>query len=255
MYFDYKNIHFYYEKYGNGDNTLVILPGWGDTRKTFSYLIQILQDYYTIYIVDYPGFGNSSFPNYDMNIYDYTELIQEWLISLNLKNPVLLGHSFGGRILITLTGYYQYPYDKIILMNAAGIRPKKTFKSKVRTLCYKFLKKVSKILPKKYKENFSKKVFNYFSSADYRVLSKNMRKTFQNIVSSDLSPYLTNIKSDTLLLWGKDDTATPVSDAFIMNKKIKRSKLYVFLQAGHFVYLDKFQNILDCIVKFIEKEE
>lgn len=252
MYFDYKGISLYYEKYGNGKENLVILPGWGDTKNTFNRLIRILEDYYTIYIIDYPGFGNTKFPNYDMTIYDYTDLIEEWLKSLNLENLTLLGHSFGGRIIITLTGYYQYNYDKIVLMNAAGIKPKNTIYQKLRTKTYKFLKKIAKIFPKKTKEKLLRKLFNYFSSLDYRMLPDNMKKTFQNIISEDLKDYLKNIKSNTLLLWGEKDTSTPLTDGITMNKNILKSKLYIFKNKGHFVYLDNFQEVLEILVKFIE---
>lgn len=255
MYFPYKGIDLYYEKHGCGDETLVILPGWGDTRESFSRIIQTLQDYYTIYIIDWPGFSNTVFPNYDLTIYNYSDMIHEWLKSLELENPILLGHSFGGRVLITLTGYYQYSYKKIILMDAAGIRPKKTIRSKIRGWCYKFLKKVSKLIPKKWRKEFSKKVFDYFSSPDYKVLPEKMRKTFQNVVSEDLKEYLPNIQSETLIIWGNNDYSTPLQDAFIMSEQIKYSKLYVFMNAGHFVYLDRFQEVLEVLVKFIEKDQ
>lgn len=252
MYFDYKGISLYYEKYGSGEENLVILPGWGDTRNTFNHLIRTLEDYYTIYIVDYPGFGNTKFPNYDMKIYDYADLIEEWLRFLNLENSTLLGHSFGGRIIITLTGYYQYNYEKIVLMNAAGIKPKKTIYQKLRAKTYKILKRLVKILPKTIREKLREKLFNHFSSLDYRVLPDNMKKTFQNIVSEDLTTYLKNIKSNTLLLWGEKDTSTPLTDGITMNKNILKSKLYIFKDTYHFVYLDRFQDVLEIIVKFIE---
>lgn len=252
MYFNYKGINLYYEKYGNGEHNLIILPGWGDTRETFGRLIRTLEDYYTIYILDYPGFGKTNFPNYDMTIYDYANLIREWLQSLNIEKPTLLGHSFGGRIIITLTGYYQLEYEKIILIDAAGVKHKKTIKQKIKARTYKLLKKLTCILPKKTRKKVISKLFNYFSSDDYRQLPNNMKKTFQNIVSLDLSFYLKNIKSSTIILWGENDKATPLIDGEIMNKNIKNSKLYVFKDAGHFVYLDKFQEVLETIVKFIE---
>lgn len=254
MYFSYKGIDLYYEKHGIGEETLIILPGWGDTRGSFSRLIQTLQDYYTIYIVDWPGFSNTKFPNYDLTIYDYSDMIHEWIKSLNLSNPVVLGHSFGGRILITLTGYYKYSYKKIILMDAAGIRPKKTLRSKVRGLCYKMLKKFSKIIPKRWRKEFSRRIFEYFSSADYRVLDEKMRKTFQNVIQEDLTEYLSNIQSDTLIVWGNEDCSTPIHDAVTMNQEIQNSKLYIFINAGHFVYLDRFQDVLEVLVRFIEKD-
>ena len=48
MYLNINNINLYYEKYGTKEQTIVILPGWGDTRKTFDYLINYLKDYFTI---------------------------------------------------------------------------------------------------------------------------------------------------------------------------------------------------------------
>lgn len=252
MYFYYKGINLYYEKYGNGKEKLVLLPGWGDTRDTFIRLIRTLEDYYTIYIVDFPGFGKTIFPNFDMTIYDYTDLIYEWLKHINLENPTLLGHSFGGRIIITLTGYYQYKYDKIILMSSAGIKPKKTLKQIIRGKSYKILKKLINIFPNKLRNKLYTILFYHFSSTDYKMIPDNMKKTFQNIVSEDLSIYLKNIKSNTLLIWGEKDTATPLSDGITMNKNIKKSKLYIFKDAYHFVYLDRFQDVLEIIVKFIE---
>jgi len=254
MIFKYKDISLYYEKKGIGKEELVILPGWGDTRPSWNFLINLLADYYTIYTVDYPGFGNTSFPSHDLTIYDYTELINAWLQSLELTNPTLLGHSFGGRILIALTGYYQYPYKKLILMNAAGIKPKKTFKAKMRTMCYKFLRKLTKIFPKKIQKKWQEKLFSHFSSEDYKLLPISMRKTFQNIVNEDLSIYLKNIQAETLILWGNNDTSTPIHDAYLMKKEIPNASLISFKNSGHFLYLEKFQQTLEQIVKFVEKE-
>ena len=71
MYYNKKNISFYYKKYGTKSRNILILPGWGNTRETFNYLISCLKNDYTIYILDYPGFGKSPFPNNDLTIYDY----------------------------------------------------------------------------------------------------------------------------------------------------------------------------------------
>lgn len=54
MYYKNKNIKLYYEKYGNKGEVILILPGWGDTRKTFDFLVSNLEKDYIIYIFDYP---------------------------------------------------------------------------------------------------------------------------------------------------------------------------------------------------------
>ena len=76
MYFNTKKASIYYEKYGNKDKIILILPGWGNTRTTFTNIINFFKEDYTIYIIDYPGFGNSPLPNEDLTIYDYTNIVR-----------------------------------------------------------------------------------------------------------------------------------------------------------------------------------
>lgn len=234
MYFNYDDITIYYEKYGNNKKSIIILPGWGNTRKTFNYMIDFLKNYFTIYILDYPGFGNSIFPNKDLNMYDYADLIHEWIKSLNVDNPILIGHSFGGRIITLLTGYYNYKYNNIVYLNSAGIKPKTKFK----TIIYKLLKKIKYILPHKYKEKYISFLFKHFASKDYIDLNMNMHNTFKNIINLDLKPYLKYIKSKALIIWGNNDTFTPLKDGLFMNKLIKNSELIILDKATHFSYLD-----------------
>ena len=234
MYFTYDDITIYYEKYGNKAKSIIILPGWGNTRKTFNMMINFLQNYFTVYTLDYPGFGNSIFPNKDLTIYDYTLLIYEWIKSLNIENPILIGHSFGGRIITLLTGYYKYNFNNIIYLNSAGIKQK----TKLKTKIYKLLNKLKFFIPSKFKNKYSNFLFKHFASTDYKNLNKNMQNTFKNIVNLDLKPFLKNIKAKTLIIWGDKDNSTPVKDGIIMNKLIKNSELIVLKKGTHFTYLD-----------------
>ena len=242
MYFNHEDITLYYEKYGECKKSVVILPGWGNTRKTFDYMISFLKNYFTVYIIDYPGFGNSPFPNKDLTIYDYSDVIYQLIKELNLDNPILIGHSFGGRVITTLLGYYKYNFSNIILINSAGIQPKKTIVKRLRAFSYKLLMKLGNILPKKIKEKWKKYLFNKFASIDYQNLSE------------DLTPYLKNINSKTLLVWGEKDDATPVKDAYKMNKLINDSELIVLQGLTHFSYLEK-PNLINCIIYEQIKDE
>ncbi len=237
--FNYEDITLYYEKVGQGKKSIMILPGWGETRSTFTYMINFLKDYFTVYIVDYPGFGNSPFPNRDLTIYDYTDAIYEWIQDLQVEDPILIGHSFGGRIITTLLGYYHYSFSNIILMNSAGIKPKKTFYQILRTYCYKLLKRSIQIFPKKYRTSFQEYLFDKFASSDYKDLDPNMMKTFRNVVNEDLKPYLKYIKARTLLIWGNLDDSTPVKDGYTMNQLIKNSELIILEGTSHFTYLQR----------------
>ncbi len=252
MKFLVNDFNIYYEKHGKGKESIVILPGWGETRTTFDHLIDFLKPNFTIYILDYPGFGNSDFPNRDLNIEDYAKLVLDFMNTLCIDTPIVLGHSFGGRIITLLAGKYKVKFRKIIMMDAAGIKHKKRFYQRMRQSTYKFLKKLKVFIPKKYKSKYIDKLIGLFGSSDFKNLNQNIRKTFINVVNEDLSEYLKHIKCDTLIIWGEYDEDTPLKDAYKMNKDISDSGLVVVKNTTHFPYLQNPHYVNTVIFEFLK---
>lgn len=249
MYF--KNI--YYEVYGKGDRNIIILPGWGETRKTFYSMIDYLKNKYTIYIIDYPGFGNSRLPRRDLTIFDYSSIIYSFICENNIINPIIIAHSFGGRIASILLGKYNLKIKKLILIDVAGIK-RLNLKVLVKRYIYKFLKLITGILPMKIKYKMRKFLFKKFSSNDYYYLSPCMYNTFKNIIGKNLYRYYKKINVNTLIIWGSNDKDTPVKDAYLLNKIICNSKLVIYKNCSHFVYLENSDVINKKIYNFIIKE-
>ena len=95
MYFNLnKKDKIYFEKIGNSNKTILILPGWGNTRETFKYITSYFSKDYTIYIIDYPGFGNSPTINKELTIYDYAQIINKLIKISNICNFFMLFISF-----------------------------------------------------------------------------------------------------------------------------------------------------------------
>ena len=178
MYFKHRYANIFYEKKGNKKETIIILPGWGDTRKTFDYFIDNLKEEYTIYSIDYPGFGNSPIPNKELKIEDYAEIIKDFIKKEKIIDPIIIAHSFGGRITAILLGRYKVKAKKVILIDVAGIK-RISIKRTIKTIIYKVIKKICLLCNK---QNLLKKIRKYFASADYQVLPPTMIKTFQNII-------------------------------------------------------------------------
>ncbi len=253
MYLNINDFTLYYEEYGKQEApNIVILPGWGQTRETFKYIIASLENDYKIYIVDYPGFGNSPFPHRDLTIYDYANLIIDFLNIKNIHNPIIIAHSFGGRIAIVLNGYLHQSIKQLILIGSAGIKPKKTWYQKLRQLTYKLLKNCQFFVPKKKRKTYLNKLLHYFGSTDFQQLNPNERQTFINIVNEDLKPYLKGINVATLLIWGENDTSTPLKDGQIMAKEIADAGLVVLRGCEHFCYLEEPSVVLKIIRQFLE---
>lgn len=252
MNFIINDFNIYYEKYGKGKSNIVILPGWGDTRSTFNSMIETLKNYFSVYIIDYPGFGNSCFPNRDLDIYDYANLIKDFITVNNIENPIIIGHSFGGRIGIILTGLYKMQIKKMILIDSAGIKPRKKLKTKFKQMLYKFLKKTSLVFPKKIRSIYLNKLINVFGSSDFKNLDQNIRTTFIKVINEDLTKYLKNISTSTLLIWGEYDKDTPLDDGKLMNIKIEDSGLVIIPNAGHFPYLEYPYYVTKIILEFLK---
>ena len=238
MYYSFKNISLYYEKYGTGNTSILILPGWGDNRFTFSSIIQAFQDEFSIYIFDYPGFGKSSIlsTTWDMNL--YAECFYSFIKVHGIYNPIIIAHSFGGRIVSLLIGKYKLRVKKLVLMDVAGIKHRKGLLLFLKERIYKFLKLLSFFLPRQKKYIYHKKLLNLFASSDYQSIPSTMRGTFQNIIQENLSCYYKKIRVETLLLWGEKDLDTPLTDGRRIHRYIPNSYLIVLPGAHHFSYLE-----------------
>ena len=252
MYYKYNNITIHYEKYGTKNKSILILPGWGNTSKTFYNIVNYFKENYTVYLIDYPGFGKSPIPKKTLTIFHYADLIQNFLKTNNINNPIIIAHSFGGRITTLLTGYYKLKIDKLILIDIASIKPKKKLKQKIKEKIYKLLKKITNILPNKQK--YQQKLINYFGSSDYKNLPKTMHQTFKNIINEDLTYYLKFIESETLIIWGELDEDTPLKDAKKINKLITNSALIVFPNTHHYSYL-QYPTLTNNIINEFIKEK
>lgn len=230
-----------YEEKGEGE-LIVLLHGWGSNIKLFANLIDLLSAKYKVVAMDMPGFGESSEPPSAWCVDDYVDFVIEFLREYNTDKVMLLGHSFGGRVIIKLNSRKDLPFEitRVILVDSAGILPPKSNKKSFRTYYYKFGKAVlsmglvQKIAPDAL-ENFRKKM----GSADYAAASPLMRQVLVKVVNEDLEPLLPNIKCPALLVWGVNDTATPLSDGEKMEKLIPDAGLVKLENAGHYSFLEQ----------------
>mgnify|MGYP002508523961 CR=1 FL=1 len=126
-----------YEQKGEGD-LIVLLHGWGSNIKLFANLIDLLSKKYTVVAMDMPGFGESEEPPSAWCVDDYVNFVIDFLKDYNTEKIMLLGHSFGGRVIIKLNSRKNLPFEitKVILVDSAGILPPKNNKKSFRTYYY-----------------------------------------------------------------------------------------------------------------------
>ena len=239
-----------YKITGEG-KTVIILQGWGTSMDMYDAVANSINSKYRVIQLDFPGFGNSDEPREAWDVDDYGDFVLKFIDKLDIKEASFIGHSYGGRVIIKLASRDKQPviFEKIVLIDSAGILPKKSLKQKTKIRIYKIGKKLAnnKILHMLFPEaidNWKSKQ----GSADYRNASPIMRQCLVKAVNEDLTDKLKRIMVDTLLVWGDHDTATPISDAHIMEKEIHKAGLVVLKGAGHFSFIDQ-PHIFDKVMK------
>ncbi|MFB4165589.1 alpha/beta fold hydrolase [Alteribacillus sp. JSM 102045] len=253
MNIDIDGVKVNYHVSGEGAD-VVLLHGWGANIQAFAPVHQSLEKHFKVWSIEFPGFGESEEPPEPWTVGDYTDMLGKFLSKLEIDRPILVGHSFGGRVSIKYAS--SHPVRKVVLVDSAGIKPKRKLKYYVKVYTYKAFKKLLKLpVIKRYEEGILKKVKGKLGSADYKNVSGTMQQTMVKVVNEDLRHHLPHIKAPTLLVWGENDEATPVEDGRLMEEMIPDSGLVVLEKAGHYAYLDKLNQFLIVLDSFLQKDK
>lgn len=243
-------LKFHYTVQGSG-SPIVLMHGWGCNLTTLASIEKVAAENHTVYNVDFPGFGESEEPSEVWGAEKYTQLIEAFIKLENIENPILLGHSFGGRVGILYSS--RNKVKKLILVDAAGVKPRRSLKYYFKVYTYKIGKC---LMPLIYgKKGAQKRIEDMRAkrgSSDYNNASPMMRAILSKIVNEDLKYCMPKITAPTLLIWGENDTATPLRDAQIMEKLIPDAGLVSFPGCGHYSFLDnpfQFAAVLRSFIK------
>jgi pimeloyl-ACP methyl ester carboxylesterase len=224
---------------------LILLHGWGSNVDLFDGIFRFASKKYHVVGMDMPGFGKSDEPSEPWEVSDFVNFVLAFIKKLypEEKSIMFLGHSMGGRVIIKMIGTkadeLDFDIPKVILTDSAGIKPIQSGEQSSRTKRYKFYKNIltktgiAKAFPGTI-ESLQKK----FGSADYAAASPVMRASLVKVVNEDLAPYMPSLKMPVLLIWGDQDTATPLSDGQQMEKLMPEAGLAVIQGAGHYSFLD-----------------
>lgn len=225
---------------GEGEDVAFVLHGWGANIESVMPIVNSLRDRYRVIAYDSLGHGDSDEPDEVIGGDDYVALLKKIYDHYGVSRATCIGHSFGGKTLSVFAALYPEMVDKLVLMDASGVLPKRSFSYYRKVYTFKFLKNMYKLLffwqdTEKAMARFYKK----FGSDDYKAADGVMRKVFVKVVNESTEEYFPRIQADTLLIWGDEDDATPLYMAKVFEEKIPEAGLVV-LKGGHYSYLDAY---------------
>lgn len=214
-----------------------------------------LEPGHTLIVPDLPGFGATPEPDTPWSVHEYAAWCIALLDRLGIESCDLVGHSNGGRIGIVMAAEHPGRVAKMVLASSAGIRPRRTLASSVRVRTYKALRAIerSSAMPSALRRSARRRA-DQRGSADFRAATGTMRGTLVRIVNEDLRELLPHVTIPVLLIWGQNDTETPIADGQLMERLIPDAGLVVFEGASHYAYLEQAARFCRIVEVFLRDD-
>jgi pimeloyl-ACP methyl ester carboxylesterase len=241
-----------YLQRGSGPDVLV-LHGWGASIEAVYPIVTGLCPGATVYALDLPGFGESEQPPQAWGVEEYQTFVAAFMDELAIRRPTIVAHSNGGRIAIRMAATEPARVSRLVLVDSAGIRPKRTLRWYRRVGMAKLGKYAARFLGAP-GERLRARLVGRAASADYLAAGA-MRPTLVKLVNADLRPFMPHVEAPTLLVWGSEDTDTPPAAGREMERLIPDAGLVVLEGAGHYSYLDQPARFARIVSHFLISPE
>jgi pimeloyl-ACP methyl ester carboxylesterase len=244
-----RGIRVRYSSAGQG-KPILLLHGWGTSLDMFAGLSGDLARIGRVVAFDFPGHGGSDMPPTTWTVDAFVGLTLDLMAELGIGRASILGHSFGGRVAIKLAASHPEAVDRLVLVDAAGVPPRRTLRRVLKRGASRFANALGRSFGRP-GHAVRRRIVARIASTDY-LNAGPLRDTFLAVVKEDLRPALGRIAAATLLVWGESDTDTPLADGRLMEKLIPDARLVVLKNAGHFSYLDQYGRFRLAVIAFLD---
>lgn len=235
--------------------TIIILHGWGLSGDKFAGLAQGLKNLgYQVFSPDLPGFGLTVMLQNHLELADYANFLDKYLREKKIKRPIVIGHSFGGKVALKFEQLYPNRLRALILSGTPGFTPV----PKQKLMFFIALAKLGKLFfvlpPLTCFQNKVRRWYYYVVGARefYRAQAP-LQQVFKNVVQENLLPAMCAVKIPCLLVWGEGDTMIPVKIAKRMQQVISSATLTIIPSGDHGVPFKQPELFIKSCQDFLNK--
>lgn len=223
---------------------IFILHGWTySDEKWQKFIQQVKEKGFDPVFLNVPGLTEKTDKVWDLD--SYVEWLKEKLAGE--EKPIVIAHSNGGRIALAYAVKYPEKLNRLVLIDSAGIYHNE-LPIRLKRFVFGTIAKIGKQITSS--KTLRDLLYKATRESDYKNATPEMRQTIVNLLSVDLTPRLNKITTPTLIIWGRNDSSTPLSDAKIMNDLINNSKLHIIDDARHSPYFTHTDEV--CRIIFDE---
>lgn len=233
--------------------TLILLHGWGGSRQSLYPLsLELKKEGFKTVLLEMPGHGQTPEMQKPWSMNDFSNWLKNNLARKDIKDYILVGHSFGGKIILNSLINNMLTPVKIILIDSNGIKPKNSLKKSLWKNLSKTYKSFEEILPTGLNGSIKAIIYKrLIGEQDYIKTNGNLKESFKIFNEEHFDEKISKITTKTLIIWGKEDSVTPLWMGEFMNKLIKNSQLKV-LSGTHSLPLKYPQKVAKLISDFIK---
>jgi len=229
---------------------IVILHGWNSNPERWQQTKRLLVNKNVgVFIPALPGFGCELKKAWDLN--DYCDWLRVWLKEKKLRKVILMGHSFGGRVAIKFTAEHPGLAEKLILIDAAGIKNNR-WRARLKRGFFKVVAKNGrKLIPSGFGNVLRRGLYFLTGERDYYLAKGLLRETMKRVIEEDLESLLSKIKVPTLVVWGENDKLTPLWMGREIRGKIVGARLEVLEEIGHSPHLESPKQLVKTVRQWL----
>lgn len=219
--------------------TIVILHGWRVPSTRYMDLRKSLeQSGYSVHVLDFPGFDGKKIPEKGYTLQNYAQFLDSYCKTHKLSDVVLLCHSFGGRVAVKYLSLYtnKHVIKSLILTGTPLVKENFSPRKLVTLQLFSYIRLFANFIPVKVRALLQERMrfFLYRMIGEYDYYKAGgLKKTLTNILEEKTEKYLGFVKVPTLIIWGANDTITPLSIAIAIHQKISSSKIIVIENGTH----------------------
>lgn len=226
---------------------LYIIHGWTYSIEPWTAVVSILKSKgYEVEQLRVPGLTSESDEVWDID--GYVAWLHDELAGV--EQPIVLGHSNGGRISLNYLKKYPDSFEKLILLSAAGIN---VSNQKISVKRWLFRVAATVLRPLKYIPLVRKVVYRVIGGSDYNRAPTNMKKTLHNLLESDKYLDISDIAVPTAILWGKADPITLLAQGQKMASELPNATIREFDGWAHAPYITHPNELARAIIEELER--
>lgn len=239
--------------------TVILLHGLGGQSANWAFNIPALAANYHVIAPDQIGFGKSDRLTIKYRVGTYVDFLDKFMSELKIEKASLVGNSLGGWVAALTAIKYPNRVEKIVLADAAGLKPPDIDLAQIYSLNYSTRDEVRQLVKLVF---FNQAIFGsemFIEQSLTLRIAANDGYTINSLIESIkrnedfLNGRLGEIKKPTLIVWGKQDGLLKVTDGEQYKREIAGSELIVFDQCGHVPMVEKAADFNKAVLAFLAK--